>query len=190
MRPDTHEASTVHGLLLDHGVLFLADTYVTLAPDAEKIVETTLAASRAIKRFGLTPKVALVSHSNFGSRDFQHVACMREALATVRALAPDLEIDGEMHADTALIPALREKILPDSTLSGAANLLIMPGLDAAHIAYSLVKAVTRCVSIGPIVLGPRLPAHIVTPSVTARGIINMAAIACAEAIALRQGETG
>ncbi|WP_027136108.1 NADP-dependent malic enzyme [Geminicoccus roseus] len=189
MRPDTREASTVHGLLLDRGVLFLADTYVTVEQTVDKIVETTLAASRAIRRFGLEPKVALVSHSNFGSRDSHQVKIMHDALAAVRAQAPELEIDGEMHADTALIPALREKILPDSTLRGEANLLIMPDLDAAHIAYSLVKAVTSCVSIGPIVLGPRLPAHVVTPSVTARGIINMAAIACAEAIALRQGET-
>ncbi|HEX2524910.1 MAG TPA: NADP-dependent malic enzyme [Geminicoccus sp.] len=190
MRPDTREASTVHGLLLDRGLLFLADTYVSVEQTAETIVETTLAASRAIDRFGIKPKVALVSHSNFGSRESKEVRMMREALAIIRERSPGLEIDGEMHADTALLPALREKILPDSNLAGEANLLIMPGLDAAHIAYSLVRAVTNCVSIGPIVLGPRLPAHIVTPSVTARGITNMAAIACAEAISLRLGESG
>ncbi|HWL68800.1 MAG TPA: NADP-dependent malic enzyme [Geminicoccus sp.] len=190
MRPDIREASTVHGLVLDRGVLFLADTYVSDAPTVEKIVETTLAASQAVKRFGIEPKVALISHSNFGSRESPQVRIMHDALTAIRARAPGLEIDGEMHADSALIPSLRDKILPDSTLTGEANLLIMPGLDAAHIAYNLVKAVTGCVSIGPIVLGPRLPAHVVTPSVTARGITNMAAIACAEAIALRQGEAG
>ena len=189
MRADMREASTVHGLLLDRGVLFLADTYVTAEPTAAQIVETALAASRAIHRFGIKPKVALVSHSNFGNRESPTVTVMQEALGIIRKRSPELEIDGEMHADTAIVPALREKILPETTLSGEANLLIMPGLDAAHIAYSLVKAVTGCVTIGPIVLGPRLPAHILTPSVTARGITNMAAIACAEAISLREGET-
>ena len=187
MRPDMRDASTVHGLLLDQGVLFMADTYVTCDPGVDQIVETTLAASRAIHRFGITPKVALVSHSNFGSREVSNAKIMQAALARIRDQLPSLEIDGEMHADTAIVPALRERILPETTLSGEANLLIMPGLDAAHIAYSLVKAVTGCVTIGPIVLGPRLPAHILTPSVTARGITNMAAIACAEAIALRDG---
>ena len=190
LRTDMKDASTVHGLLLDRGVLFMADTYVTSEITVDEVVETTIAASRTITRFGLTPKVALVSASNFGSREIRSAQIMRDALARIRAIAPDLEIDGEMHADTALVPALRQKILPDARLEGEANLLILPGLDAAHVAYSLVKVVTNAVSIGPIVQGPCRPAHVVTPSVTARGIVNMAAVACAEAIALAQDDVG
>jgi malate dehydrogenase (oxaloacetate-decarboxylating)(NADP+) len=187
-RPDLHDASAMNGLLLERGVLFVTDAYVTAEPTAEDIAETTIAAAHVIRRFGIEPKAALLSHSNFGSRDTASSQRMRAALALIRERAPELEIDGEMHADTALIEALRERILPGSRLHGEANLLVMPNIDAAHIAYSLLKAVTGAVAIGPIVLGPTRPAHIVTASVTTRGIVNMSAVACVEAIALRSGE--
>ncbi|HFA59997.1 MAG TPA: NADP-dependent malic enzyme, partial [Rhodospirillales bacterium] len=182
MRERMREASTLHALVLDQGVLFLADTYVSYDPCVEDIAETTLAAAEIVRRFGITPKVALVSHSSFGSRDTPSSLKMREALARIRALAPELEVDGEMHADAALAEEVRRRIMPSSTLHGAANLLVMPGLDAANIAYNLVKAVTGVVSVGPILIGPCRPAHIVTPSTTTRGIVNMTTVACVDAI--------
>jgi len=182
MRERMREASTLHALVLDQGVLFLADTYVSYDPCVEDIAETTLAAAEIVRRFGITPKVALVSHSSFGSRDTPSSLKMREALARIRALAPDLEVDGEMHADAALAEEVRRRIMPASTLRGAANLLVLPGLDAANIAYNLVKAVTGVVSVGPILIGPCRPAHIVTPSTTTRGIVNMTTVACVDAI--------
>ncbi len=125
--------------------------------------------------------MALVSHSNFGSRDTPSSRKMREALALLRQLAPALEVDGEMQVDTALSPMVRDRLLPGSSLKGPANLLIMPSLDAASAAYNLIKSVTGAVTIGPILIGPRLPAHIVNPSVTSRGIVNMSAVACVAA---------
>ena len=137
--------------------------------------------------FGLEPKVALVSHSDFGSRDTPSSRKMREALALLRRMAPDIEVDGEMQADTALSQAVRDRLLPDGRLRGAANLLVMPGLDAASASYNLVKAVTGAVAVGPILIGPRLPAHIVSATVTSRGILNMSAVACVHAISTERG---
>ncbi len=134
-----------------------------------------------VRWFGIEPRVALVAHANFGSRETATTEKMRQALELVRDRAPELEVDGEMHADTALSADIRADILPDSTLKGDANLLIMPTLDAANVAYNLLKAATESVSVGPILMGPAKPAHIVTPSVTARGIINLAAVAVVEA---------
>jgi len=190
MRERMREASTLHALVLDQGVVFLADTYVSYDPCVEDIAETTLAAAEIVRRFGITPKVALVSHSNFGSRDTPSSIKMREALSLIRRLAPDLEVDGEMHADAALSESVRQRILPTSTLKGAANLLVLPGLDAANIAYNLVKAVTGVVSVGPILIGPCQPAHIVTPSTTTRGIVNMTTVACVDALVRGRGEAG
>jgi malate dehydrogenase (oxaloacetate-decarboxylating)(NADP+) len=171
----------VHLVILERGALFMADTYVGIDPPAEEIAETALIAAETVRRFGIVPKVALVSSSNFGSLDTASARKMREALETIRARAPDLEVDGEMHADAALSEAIRERILPDSVLSGEANLLIMPSLDAANVAYNLVKVVTGSVSVGPILVGPAKPAHVVTPSVTARGIVNLSALAVVDA---------
>ncbi len=179
------EASTLHALVLDSGTLFLADTYVSYDPPAEDIAETALQAAERVRRFGIEPKVALVSHSNFGTRDTPSSLKMRQALRLIRERAPALEVDGEMHADAALLENVRQRILPESTLHGAANLLILPGLDAANIAYNLVKAVTGVVSVGPILIGAALPAHIITPSTTTRGIVNMTAVACVDALAVR-----
>jgi malate dehydrogenase (oxaloacetate-decarboxylating)(NADP+) len=125
--------------------------------------------------------VALLSHSNFGSVDSASAAKMRQALALLQERAPELEVDGEMHADAALSASIRARILPDSKLSGEANLLIFPDLDAANIAFNLLKAVTNAVSVGPILIGPARPAHVVTPSVTTRGIINLSALAAVDA---------
>jgi malate dehydrogenase (oxaloacetate-decarboxylating)(NADP+) len=181
LRPDAHGCSSVHLVILARGALFMADTYVSIDPPAEEIAETTLMATETMRRFGIEPKVALLSHSNFGSVNAASAVKMRAALALIRGRAPDLEVDGEMHADAALSAAIRARILPDSKLSGEANLLIFPNLDAANIAFNLVKAVTNAVSVGPILVGPAKPAHVVTPSVTARGIVNLSALAVVEA---------
>ncbi|MCS6877975.1 MAG: NADP-dependent malic enzyme [Geminicoccaceae bacterium] len=188
LRPEMREASAVHGLVLDRGGLFIADTSVSEDPSPEQIASTAVHAAEIVRGFGLVPKVALVSHSNFGSRDTASARKMREALAILRRIAPELEVDGEMQADTALSETIRRRLLPDSTLSGEANLLIMPSLDAASAAYNLVKAVTEAVTIGPILIGPRMPAHILNASVTARGIVNMSAVACVDALARKQAE--
>ncbi len=181
LRADAHAASTLHLLILERGPLFMADTYVSIDPSAEAVAETTLLAAEAVRRFGIAPKVALLSHSNFGSLDTDSARKMRRALALIRDRALDLEVDGEMHADAALSAAVRTRILPDSTLTGEANLLIFPDLDAANIAFNLVKAVTNSVAVGPILIGLAKPAHIVTPSVTARGIVNLSALAVVDA---------
>ena len=175
------EPSTLHALVLDEGPLFIADTNVSDHPDPAGLAATTLAAAAVVESFGIEPKVALLSASNFGSRDTPSARRMQAALALLREAAPDLEVDGEMHADTALSPVIRARLLPESRLIGKANLLIMPSLDAANIGYNLIKIVTGAVSIGPILIGPRLPAHVLTPSITTRGIINMSALACAQA---------
>ena len=181
LRPQMSEASAVHALVLDGGALFMADTSVSFEPNATLIAETAIRAAALVRGFGLEPKVALISHSNFGSRDTLSSVKMREALAILRQAAPALEVDGEMQVDTALSPMIRERILPGSTLKGAANLLIMPSLDAASAAYNLLKAVTGAVTIGPMLIGPRLPAYIVNGSVTSRGMVNMSAVACVAA---------
>jgi len=181
LRPDVHDSSTLHLLILERGALFMADTYVSVDLPAEEVAETTLLAAETVRRFGITPKVALLSHSNFGSLDSESARKMRRALAMIRERAPDLEVDGEMHADAALSAAIRARILPNSTLSGEANLLIFPTLDAANIAFNLVKQVTNSVAVGPVLIGPAKPAHIVTPSITARGIVNLSALAVVDA---------
>ena len=129
----------------------------------------------------MTAKIALLSHSDFGEADTPSALKMREALALIHQRAPGLEVDGEMQADTALSQMIRDIVLPHSTLKGEANVLIMPNLDAANIAFQLTKIVAEALPVGPILLGPALPAHVVTGSVTARGIVNMTAIAVAEA---------
>ena len=188
LEPGMREACTVHALVLAEGVLFLADTYVSYEPDAAQICEIALHAAEVVRRFGIVPKVALVSHSNFGSRDSPSALRMREALDLIRERAPDLEVDGEMHADAALSQEIRDRILPGSTLRGRANLLVMPGLDAANIAFNLAKVATGAVVVGPILVGPAKPAHIVTASVTTRGLLNMTAIAALDAILRRDAE--
>ena len=184
-RPGVKTVAAVHVLVLPRGNFFLCDTQVTPDPSVEQIVETTLLAVEAVRRFGVTPKVALLSHSNFGSADTPSAERMRAALPLIRARDPGLEIEGEMQGDSAINEDIRNRLFPNSRLKGSANLLVMPTLDAANIAFTLLRAVSEMPSIGPILVGAALPAHIVIPSVTVRGLINMSALAVVEAQAAR-----
>ncbi|MBB4064591.1 NADP-dependent malic enzyme [Gellertiella hungarica] len=168
-------------LVSQRGATFMTDTYVTFQPSAQEIASMTVLAAAAVRRFGITPKAALVSHSNFGSRDSESARKMREALQLVREQAPELEVDGEMHGESAISEMLRQKVMPATTLSGEANLLVFPNLDAANITMGVVRAMTDGLHVGPILLGTALPAHILAPSVTSRGVVNMAALAVVEA---------
>jgi malate dehydrogenase (oxaloacetate-decarboxylating)(NADP+) len=155
-------------------------------PSAEQITEMTLLAAETVNScFGITPKVALLSHSNFGASNSPSARKMRQALAMIRARAPALEVDGEMHADAALIEGIRNRTVPDSRLHGEANLLIMPSLDAANISFNLLKAAGEGLPVGPLLLGISRPIHVVVPSVTARGIVNVSAVAALQAQSLR-----
>ena len=181
----TRGFAALSAMILPSGPLFMADTYVSYDPDAERLAEITLLAAEEVRRFGLEPKVALLSHSNFGSEETRSAAKMRQVLALLQVWCPELEVEGEMHADAAMSPFIREEIFPKSRLTGAANLLIAPSLDAANIAFNLLKVVSDSVPVGPILLGKAAPAHIVTPSVTVRGLLNMSAIAVVDAERLR-----
>ena len=169
-------------LILPKRVLFIGDTYVNYDPSAEQIAEMTLLAAEEVRRFGLAPKVALLSHSSFGTDETPTAVKMRKALSLLRAVAPDLEVDGEMHGDAALSETIRGQVFPGSTLTGQANLLIMPTLDAANIAFNLLKtAAGDGLTVGPLLLGSERPAHILTPTATVRRIINVTALLSVEA---------
>ncbi len=168
-------------LILQAGVLFFCDTHVNMDPTAVEIAEMTLMAAETVRHFGITPKVALLSHSNFGASNSPSAKKMRHALGLIHSHDPDLEVDGEMHADAALVEQIRRQALPDSTLHGVANVLIFPNIDSANIAFNLVKATGEGVTVGPILLGLAKPMHIAVPSATARGIINLSAVAAMEA---------
>ncbi|WP_119677667.1 NADP-dependent malic enzyme [Indioceanicola profundi] len=168
-------------LILNRGTFFLADTYVNPDPSPTEIAEMTKLAAEEVRRFGVTPKVALLSHSNFGSHTDASAVKMREALGEIEARCPGLEVEGEMHADAALSEEIRLRIFPNSRLKGEANLMIMPTRDAANIAFNLVKVLGDGLAVGPVLLGAAQPAHILTPSVTVRGIVNMTALAVVDA---------
>ncbi len=176
------DLSTLSMLISQFGVTFFTDTYVTLCPSASEIVETTILAAEEIRRFGIEPKAALLSHSNFGSRDSESSIKMREAASMLKRVAPDLVSDGEMHGDSALSEVLRQRVYPQASLSGEANLLVFPSLDAANITLTTLKIMTDALHVGPILLGTAMPAHILTPSVTSRGVVNMTALAAVEAL--------
>ncbi len=178
------DLSTLNALVLPWGTIFLADTYVTPDPSAEELAELAVLSATTMRRMGMEPKIALLSHSNFGDRDSPSARKMRAAVALLRERAPDLEVDGEMHADVAMSAALRARVSAGSTLTGVANLLVMPNIDAAHIALNLLKTMGGGVSVGPIMLGAACPAHIVSRSITVRGLLNMTAVAVVDA----QGE--
>jgi malate dehydrogenase (oxaloacetate-decarboxylating)(NADP+) len=180
-RPDVNRIYALSCLIIPNGVLFICDTFMVVDPTAEQVTEMTLLAAEAVRGFGLTPKAALVSHSSFGASDSESARKMRRALGMIRERAPELEIDGEMHADAALVESIRTQAVPDSRLSGTANLLIMPTLDAANIAFNLLKAAADGLPVGPILLGMAKPIHVVVPSVTARGIVNLSAVAVVQA---------
>jgi len=189
-RPGVREYSALSLLILPKGQVFIADTYVTPNPTAEGIVEMTLLAAEQVRRFGLEPKVALLSHSAFGSSEDESARKMRIATSLLHAEAPDLEVEGEMHGDAALNEEIRQRIFPASHLRGSANLLILPNLDAANIAFTLLRSMGEGLAVGPILVGGAASAHIVTPSVTARGLVNMTAIAAAQATALAERGRG
>ena len=177
----------MNGLMLPKQTVFICDTYVNQDPSTAQIVEMTLLAAEEVRRFGLVPKVALLSHSSFGTSDAPAAVKMREALEHIRAQAPELEIEGEMHGDAALSADVRGAAFPGTRLKGDANLLIMPTLDAANIAFNLLKtAAGGGITIGPILLGSAMPVHIVTPTATVRRIINMTALAVVDAQATRK----
>ncbi|ROR32821.1 NADP-dependent malic enzyme [Inmirania thermothiophila] len=180
-RPGVRQVATMNVLVLKQGTFFIADTYVNADPDAEEIAEITMLAAEEVQRFGIHPKVALLSHSNFGTSEAPSAQKMREALKILMRRAPHLEVEGEMHADAALSEAIRARIFPNSRLHGTANLLIMPTVDAANIAYNLLKVLGDGVAIGPILLGCAHPAHVLTPSATVRRIVNAAALAVVDA---------
>ena len=164
-----------------NGVLFICDPYVNPDPSLDQICRMTLMAADQVRRFGITPKVALLSHSNFGVGTTEQAAKMRQAVVWLHRNAPGLEVEGEMHADAALSEGVRSQIFPNSRLQGEANLLVMPCIDSANIAFNMAKALWGALTVGPVLMGCPRPVHVVTPSVTARGLVNMAALAVADA---------
>jgi malate dehydrogenase (oxaloacetate-decarboxylating)(NADP+) len=185
-RAGVNHYSAMNALLLPKGTVFICDTYVTFDPSAEQIAESTVLAAEEIRRFGITPKAAMLSHSSFGGGDTLTANKMRAALDLVNQLAPGLEIDGEMQGDMALSEEIRRRALPDNRLKGSANLLVMPNLDAANISFNLLKAASGDgITVGPILLGAAKPVHIITPSSTVRRIVNMTALIVVDAGAQR-----
>ena len=173
------KVSALSGLIMSDHTIFICDTEVTPDPSAETIAKMTLSAAKEVSRFGLKPKAALLSDSNFGSRDSQSSRKMRHALKLIQQLDPSLMVEGEMQADSALVPRIRNTTFPNSNLDGEANLLIMPNIDAANITFNMLKAVSRGISLGPVLLDCPIAAHIVAPITTVRGLVNMTAIAAA-----------
>jgi len=190
LRPGVRHYAAMNALLLPARTVFICDTYVTPDPDAQHIAEMTLLAAEEVRRFGVLPKVALLSASNFGSVDSPSARKMRAALARIREAAPELEVEGEMHGDAALSEEIRARVFPRNRLRGEANLLVMPTLDAANISFNLLKTASGGgVTIGPILLGAARPVHVLTPSATVRRIVNMTALAVADANARRAQES-
>ena len=169
------------GVINSQGVWFFLDTHVQVDPSAEQIAEATLMASYRLKLFGVEPRVALLSHSNYGSHENASAAKMRKVYQILRSRMPKLEVDGEMMADTAWDEELRKRMFPHTTLSGRPNLFVMPNLDAANITYNMIRVMTDGVAIGPILMGLDQPAHILTPASTPRRVVNMTAIAAVDA---------
>ena len=180
-KPGVSTLATVNGLVLPQGNLFITDTFVNQEPNVDELSDITLMAAEEVRRFGIEPQVALISHSNYGSSDHPSAVKMREVLAQVKERAPDLIIDGEMHCDIALSARLRQNIMPDSPLKDAANLLVMPNMESARISLNLLQGVETPITVGPILMGVNKPAHIITPVASVRRIINMVAIAAVKA---------
>lgn len=173
-------------LILPDRQVVLVDTHVNENPTAEQIAQITIMAAEEMRRFGLTPRAALLSHSNFGTSESESARKMREALHLIRLRAPELEVDGEMHGDMALDAGRLAAAMPGSALTGEANLLVMPNIDAANIAYSLLKTtVGNGIAIGPILLGCSRAIHVLTPSATVRRIVNMTALCVMDAVSQR-----
>lgn len=181
-RDGVHTAGAMNALLLPSGNTFIADTYVNEDPTPEQLAEIAVMAAETVRRFGIEPKVALLSHSNFGSSNSLSASKMRETLERVRERAPDLMIDGEMHGDAALVESIRNDRMPDSPLKGAANILVMPNMEAARISYNLLRvSSSEGVTVGPVLMGVSKPVHVLTPIASVRRIVNMVALAVVEA---------
>jgi malate dehydrogenase (oxaloacetate-decarboxylating)(NADP+) len=179
--PGVSACSAMSAVANDKGTFFFLDTHVQLNPTAEQLAEATLEATYRLKLFGITPKVALLSHSNFGSHDDEGACKMRRVRQLLLERQPELEVEGELQADAAFIEEIRHRAFPNSRLTGAANLFVMPNLDAANIVYNMVRVMTDGVAIGPILMGVSKPAHVLTTAATARRIVNMTALAACEA---------
>jgi len=173
--------SAMTAVFNDKGVYFFVDTHVAVDPDAERIAEAAQQAIVRLKLFGITPKVAALSHSNFGSHDNASAAKMRRVVEILRERVPKVEIEGEMHADSALNEEVRTRLFPNSRLTGSANLFLCPNMDSANIAFNITRAMTDGVVLGPILMGAAVPAHVLTPAATVRRVFNMTALACVEA---------
>jgi malate dehydrogenase (oxaloacetate-decarboxylating)(NADP+) len=185
-RPGVNTFACMNGLMLPNRQVFLVDTHVNYDPTAEQLAEITVMAAHEMKRFGIRPKVALLSHSNFGTSNEPSAVKMRDTLALLQKDAPWLEVDGEMHGDIALDGDTRAIQMPNGTLHGDANLLVLPNIDAANISYNLLKtAAGGNIAVGPVLLGAAKPVHILTPSATVRRIVNMTALTVADANASR-----
>jgi malate dehydrogenase (oxaloacetate-decarboxylating)(NADP+) len=181
LRKGVKRAAALGMMIMPKGTVFLCDPFVNATPGAEDIADYTVLAAETIRRFGIEPKAALLSHSNFGSSSSASASIMRRAVELIRERAPELQVDGEMHADAALSESIREPLVGEGPLKGAANLLIFPSLDAANIAYNLLRALTDGVAVGPMLLGLNLPCHVVQETITARGVTNVTALAVVEA---------
>jgi malate dehydrogenase (oxaloacetate-decarboxylating)(NADP+) len=179
--PGISEYAALSLLISSKGAHFIADTQVRPNPTAEELAEVASLAAAHVQRFNIKPKIAFVSHSDFGSYDTDSSRKMRRATQLLKEKHPEIEADGEMQGDTALSAVTRDLVLPQSNLEGEANILIMPNLDAANIAYQMIKSLADALPVGPILIGPARPAHILGKSVTARGILNMTAVAAVEA---------
>ena len=182
VQPQFNQCAALCALVMDHQPLFICDPYINIDPTPEQLVEMTLLSAQQIRRFGMIPKVALISHSNFGSSRSPSARKMQIVLQMLRQAAPDLEVEGEMHADAALCPDIRHKIFPHSQLQGPANLLVMPNIEAANISFKMARALGNELIIGPILMGIRGRAQILTPTVNVRGIIDMTALAVVDAL--------
>jgi malate dehydrogenase (oxaloacetate-decarboxylating)(NADP+) len=180
-RADVARVYALSAVIVSGVTLFFVDTHLLVEPTPEQVAEMTLLAAEQVEAFGITPKVALLSHSSFGASNAPTARTMRRALPLIRARAPGLEVDGEMHADAALVPAIRARAVPDSPLADTANLLVFPNLDSANISFNLVKAAADGLQLGPMLLGMKQPVHVLVASVTARGIVNMTALAVHQA---------
>jgi malate dehydrogenase (oxaloacetate-decarboxylating)(NADP+) len=181
-KPGINTLAAMNVVMLPNQTVFITDTYINENPTAEQIAEIALLAADEVRRFGLTPRVALLSHSSFGSAQTASAVKMRGALELIQGQAPDLEVDGEMHGDAALNKGILDRVFPDSRLTEAANLLVMPNLDAANITFNVLKAVAgQGITVGPILLGAKRPVHILTPTSTVRRITNMTALTSVEA---------
>jgi malate dehydrogenase (oxaloacetate-decarboxylating)(NADP+) len=190
LEPGLEHTSAMTGVINDMGKWFFLDTHSQVDPTAAQIAAATVQACRRLRLFGIEPKVALLSHSNFGSHDNACARKMREARSMLAQIAPDIEMDGEMQADTAWDEALRKRMFPNTTLAGRANLFVMPDLDAANIVYNMVRVMTGGVALGPILMGLDAPVHILTPASSVRRVVNMTAIAVVDAQLRASGHRG